>query len=95
MISSTTHWEQRRQRGWLYRWDNAPRYPHMGTFPAHLHDGDETTIVESYESCARSSPAPGARFCPPAVDLTTAGVGPDFRLRIGEDFWCKLHLSKV
>jgi hypothetical protein len=22
----------------------------MGTFPAHLHDGDETTIVESYLS---------------------------------------------
>ena len=50
MISSTTHWEQRRQRGRLYRWDNAPHHPHMGTFPAHLHDGDETTIVESYLS---------------------------------------------
>ena len=46
------HWEQRRQRGRLYRWDNAPHYPHVGTFPAHLHDGDENTIVESHLSPA-------------------------------------------
>jgi len=49
------HWEQRRQRGRLYRWDNAPHHPHVGTFPAHFHDGDETTIVESH-----LSPAPEA-----------------------------------
>jgi hypothetical protein len=44
------HWEQRRQRGRLYRWDNAPHHPHVDTFPAHLHDGDENTIVESHLS---------------------------------------------
>jgi hypothetical protein len=42
------HWEQRRQRGQLFRWDNAPHHPHVGTFPDHFHDGDEGTIVESY-----------------------------------------------
>ena len=46
------HWEQRRQCGRLYRWDNAPHHPHVGTFPAHFHDGDETTIVESHLSLA-------------------------------------------
>jgi hypothetical protein len=44
------HWEQRRQRGRLYRWDNAPHHPHVGTFPAHLHDGDEHTLAESHLS---------------------------------------------
>jgi hypothetical protein len=42
------HWEQRRQRGQLHRWDNAPHHPHIDTFPAHLHDGDENTVVESH-----------------------------------------------
>ena len=42
------HWEQRRQRGRLYRWDNAPHHPHVDTFPAHLHNGDENTIAESH-----------------------------------------------
>jgi len=41
------HWEQRRQRGQLYRWDNAPHYPHVSTYPKHLHDGDEQTVIES------------------------------------------------
>ncbi len=41
------HWEQRRQRGQLHRWDNAPHHPRLGTFPAHFHDGDENAIVES------------------------------------------------
>ena len=44
------HWEQRRQRGRLYRWDNAPHHPHVGTFPDHMHDGDELTIAESHLS---------------------------------------------
>jgi len=47
------HWEQQRQSGHLYRWDNAPHHPRIGTFPAHFHDGDENTIVES-----NLSPAP-------------------------------------
>ena len=42
------HWEHRRQTGHIYRWDNAPHHPTVGTFPAHLHDGDERTIVESH-----------------------------------------------
>jgi len=44
------HWEQRRQRGQLHRWDNAPHHPHVGTFPAHLHEGDEHTLTESHLS---------------------------------------------
>jgi len=39
------HWEQRRQRGTIHRWDNAPHHPHLETFPKHLHAGDENTIV--------------------------------------------------
>ena len=41
------HWEQRRQSGRMYRWDNAPHHPHITTFPNHFHDGDEQTILES------------------------------------------------
>jgi hypothetical protein len=41
------HWERRRQTGQMYRWDNAPHHPTISTFPAHFHDGDETTILES------------------------------------------------
>ncbi len=44
------HWEQRRQRGRLYRWDNAPHHPRVSTFPDHFHDGDESTIIESHLS---------------------------------------------
>jgi hypothetical protein len=42
------HWEQRRQSGRMYRWDNAPHHPHLTTFPAHFHNGDEPTVVESH-----------------------------------------------
>ena len=42
-----SHWEQRKQRGKFYRWDNAPHHPHVSTFPKHFHDGDETSITES------------------------------------------------
>lgn len=42
------HWEQRRQRGRLFRWDNAPHHPHVSTFPAHFHDGAEGVIRESH-----------------------------------------------
>ena len=41
------HWEQRKQRGRLYRWDNAPHHPHVRTFPDHMHDGSEQALVES------------------------------------------------
>jgi len=42
------HWERRRQCGQMYRWDNAPHHPHVSTFPAHFHEGDEQGIVESH-----------------------------------------------
>ncbi len=42
------HWERRRQTGQMYRWDNAPHYPTIRTFPAHFHDGDESTVMESH-----------------------------------------------
>ena len=41
------HWEQRRQRGQLHQWDNAPHHPHVASFPAHFHEGDESTVFES------------------------------------------------
>jgi len=42
------HWEQRAQRGTIYRHDNAPDFPHIKTYPKHLHDGDEKSIRPSY-----------------------------------------------
>jgi hypothetical protein len=41
------HGERRRQRGLIYRWDNAPHHPNAATFPDHLHDGDDTSVSES------------------------------------------------
>lgn len=40
-------WERRRQTGHIYRWDNAPHYPSITTYPAHFHDGDESAVTES------------------------------------------------
>ena len=42
------HWEQRRQRGRLFRWDNAPHHPRVSIFPDHFHAGDEAAIRESH-----------------------------------------------
>ncbi len=42
------HWEQRSQRGTIYRHDNAPDFPNIKTYPHHLHDGDEKTVKPSY-----------------------------------------------
>ena len=52
------HWEQRRQRGRVFRWDNAPHHPRVSTFPDHLHDGDEATVRESH---LHSDPAAALR----------------------------------
>lgn len=41
------HWERRRQTGQTFRWDNAPHFPKISTFPAHFHDGDESTVAEN------------------------------------------------
>ena len=42
------HWEQRAQRGTIYRHDNAPDFPRIKTYPQHLHDGNERNIQPSY-----------------------------------------------
>jgi len=41
------HWENRRQSGKLFRWDNAPHHPHVESFPDHFHDGEEARVIES------------------------------------------------
>jgi len=38
------HWQDRQSR-LLKRWDNAPHYPAIDTFPHHLHDGTEDNVV--------------------------------------------------
>src|SRR5215468_5196488 len=38
------HWQDRQDR-LLKRWDNAPHYPAIDTFPHHLHDGIEDRVV--------------------------------------------------
>lgn len=42
------HWEQRAQRGTIYRHDNAPDFPHIKTYPQHLHNNNEKNIQPSY-----------------------------------------------
>ena len=41
------HWEQRAKRGLIYRYDNAPDFPQLSTFPKHFHNGSETQIEPS------------------------------------------------
>jgi hypothetical protein len=47
MVTTTKyrhHWQDR--DGHLRkRWDNAPHYPSIETFPHHLHDGAEEQVV--------------------------------------------------
>ena len=38
------HWQDRQSR-LLKRWDNAPHYPAIDTFPHHLNDGTEDYVV--------------------------------------------------
>ena len=38
------HWQDHHSR-LLKRWDNAPHYPAINTFPHHLHDGAEDSVV--------------------------------------------------
>lgn len=38
------HWQANDGR-LLKRWDNAPHYPTIATFPHHLHDGAEDHVV--------------------------------------------------
>ena len=41
------HWEQRAKRGLIYRFDNAPDFPHLPTFPQHFHNGTEDNVEVS------------------------------------------------
>jgi len=41
------HWEQRAQRGQIYRHDNAPDFPEIETYPKHLHDSDDKNVKAS------------------------------------------------
>lgn len=61
------HWEQRRQRGRIFRWDNAPHYPHVDTFPDHVHSGQENEVVASHLS---STPADALRTVLAFIDQT-------------------------
>lgn len=44
------HWEQRAKRGLIHRYDNAPDFPNMATFPKHFHNGSDSQVEESYLS---------------------------------------------
>ncbi len=41
------HWEQRAKRGLIYRYDNAPDFPNLATFPKHFHNGSDSQVEES------------------------------------------------
>ncbi len=41
------HWEQRAKRGLIHRFDNAPDFPNLATFPKHFHNGAEEQVEES------------------------------------------------
>ncbi len=38
------HW-QRADGSLIRRWDNAPHHPEIATFPDHLHEGSEDTVL--------------------------------------------------
>lgn len=42
------HWERRAQTGEIFRYDNAPDFPNIKTFPHHFHFKTENNIIESY-----------------------------------------------
>lgn len=41
------HWEHRAQDGEIHRWDNAPHFPHIKTYPHHVHWETETQVQAS------------------------------------------------
>ena len=46
-IETTTysfHWQDRRDR-LIKRWDNAPHFPDLKSFPHHAHIGKNNTVV--------------------------------------------------
>ncbi len=42
------HWEHRAQDGGLHRWDNAPHFPQIASYPHHCHEGSESNVIESH-----------------------------------------------
>ena len=42
------HWERRHINGTIYRYDNAPHWKNISTFPNHFHDGSEKKVTPSY-----------------------------------------------
>lgn len=44
------HWEHRAKRGLIHRYDNAPDFPTIATFPKHFHNGSESQVEESHLS---------------------------------------------
>lgn len=43
------HWQDRMGR-LIKRWDNAPHYHEIATFPHHLHDGAEDHVVSHFST---------------------------------------------
>lgn len=39
------HWERRKQKGEIYRWDNAHHHPEICTFLDHFYEGNQLNIV--------------------------------------------------
>lgn len=44
IIRYSYHW-QRADQQLVKRWDNAPHYPNLATYPHHIHDGDENHVL--------------------------------------------------
>jgi hypothetical protein len=42
------HW-QNIKGDLLYRWDNAPHYKNLITFPHHKHCGKDNSVIENYD----------------------------------------------
>jgi hypothetical protein len=48
VIKYRHHWQQK-DGTIINRWDNAPHYRNVDTFPHHLHEGSETNIISHPE----------------------------------------------
>lgn len=40
------HYQDKKDDTLIFRYDNAPHFPHLSTFPAHKHDGASIVEVE-------------------------------------------------
>ena len=47
IIKYRFHWQQK-DGTIIKRWDNAAHHPEISTYPHHLHDGAENTVVECH-----------------------------------------------